>query len=530
MTHDPTAAGILGDSAPVHGWRAGAVRPPTDARLLREIEGLELRNAAFRGHRSVLTALGSQAVYAAPCRVRGAEDCDVALVRFSGAVEAAFGFTREILFFYSPYRDLQYRTFDAAKSSMRHLPRQVTPDLIFFASPDPRAKVKLDEWSRSQFLAVPIPAELSDPIALVELLRDYVFTRDLYYETTPVSGERFFGRKPLLQSLRNDLRDRRVAGLFGLRKAGKTSVLSELRTTMTNDRTIFLLRDLESLPSPPQDPIPDLLADLKLNLVHELNQRGVNSRALMALNSTPTIGDFRRALQEVLAAAHGKVELFLALDEIEYLVPADAIDIREGDMPSIAQFLGALRSLVQENTSFTFLVSGLTSALIESGRLYGRPNPLFSWAKTYFISPFSRSEADDLAESVGQRMGVRLESGALEALYEATGGHAFLYRHLASAVVGELPVNVMNRTMTRADVLRALQAWRRDVAGNLDEMVSHLHRYYPDEAFLLDTLRQAPEEFGLFARELPAEVGHLIKLGLVEEVANEFSLTPVLHL
>ncbi|WP_284743914.1 hypothetical protein [Amycolatopsis sp. RTGN1] len=36
-------------------------------------------------------------------------------------------------------------------------------------------------------------------------------------------------------------------------------------------------------------------------------------------------------------------------------------------------------------------------------------------------------------------MGITIDAGALDALFEATGGHAFLYRHLASAVVNELP-------------------------------------------------------------------------------------------
>jgi hypothetical protein len=111
LTQDRTAAGVVGESAQPQGWRAGAVRPPTEPRLVKEIEGLELRNPAFLAHRETLVALGSQAVYAAPCRVRGSEDCDVALIRFSGAIESAFGFTREVMFFYSPYRDLQYRTF-----------------------------------------------------------------------------------------------------------------------------------------------------------------------------------------------------------------------------------------------------------------------------------------------------------------------------------------------------------------------------------------------------------------------------------
>src|SRR5262249_41104773 len=219
--------------------------------------------------------------YAAPCLVNNARECEVTLVRFSGAVEAAFGFTRELLFFYSPYPDLQHRTFVAARSSLRHLPRDVTPDLGVIWSNDPRARMKLDDWSGTEFTAIPLPPDdLDDPLELLRILREYIFTRDLYYETTPVSGDQFFGRRPLLQSLRTDLRSRRVVGLFGLRKAGKTSVLEELGKTMESEDTVYLLRDLESLPSPPDDPIPDLIADLRYDLVSRMKEAGLSARAM----------------------------------------------------------------------------------------------------------------------------------------------------------------------------------------------------------------------------------------------------------
>jgi hypothetical protein len=531
MTIDPTSQAALGPGSAAAGWRAGSRRMTKDPNVLRSIRDLELAQPLARNHREMLRQLGSQFTYAAPCRVKSADQGQVALVRFSQAIESAFGFTQEVMIFYSPYPDLQRRTFDAARSSLRHLPRAVTPDLVLLSSPDPQTRAKLEDWSTNAFRAIALPPDdIEDPLTLVALLRQHIFARDLYYETTPVSGDRFFGRRPLLQSLRNDIRDGRVAGVFGLRKAGKTSVLSELKRLVENDSAIFLLRDLESLPSPPEDPIPELIADLRLDFIRTLGSRST-AEPLRDLPSQPTPGDLRRALQQLLPQLQEQgISVTLALDEIEYLVPAERIDIREGDMPSVAQFLGVLRSLAQENDNFTFVVSGLTSALIESGRLYGRPNPLFSWAKTYFLSPFSKAEADELAQSVGQRMGVRLEPGALDALYEATGGHAFLYRHLASSVVSALPLEVMQRTMTRADVLRAQTPWRREIAGNIQEMENHVRRYYPSEAFLLETLRASPDEFAEFGNTMPAEVGHLLQLGLIEEVDHEYQLTPVLHL
>ncbi|MEU6643401.1 hypothetical protein ABZ863_12720 [Saccharomonospora sp. NPDC046836] len=93
---------------------------------------------------------------------------------------------------------------------------------MFFWSSDQRLRVKLDDWNSGAFLAIPLNITDDDgPVGFVSRLRDYIFARDLFYETTPVRGDSFFGRKQLLQNLKDDIEQRRVSGLFGLRKAGK---------------------------------------------------------------------------------------------------------------------------------------------------------------------------------------------------------------------------------------------------------------------------------------------------------------------
>ncbi|MCY4725924.1 translation initiation factor IF-2 N-terminal domain-containing protein [Nocardioides sp. STR2] len=532
------AYGDVGDrlsgpsSSKVLGWNAGAVRAPSHEDVLRNISRLTRDFPVAAQHQQALARLGSQFFYASPCKIASFEDSYVSLVRFSGAIEAAFGLTREVMFFYSRHKDLQIRTFKAAQSALAGLPREVTPDIMFFWAPDPRLREKVDDWSTGGFLTVPlILADPDDPVSFVSLLRDYTFSRDLFYETTPVRGERFFGRRKLLQSLKDDIQNQRVTGLYGLRKVGKTSVLTELSEVLESPTTVVVLRDLESLPSPPEDPIPELLRDLRSDLLDQFRSRRLRTKELGNLASDASMMDFKRALQKILRGnASDGVRVVLMLDEIEYLTPSDRIDIQEGDMASVAQFLGILRSLVQENSNFTFVLSGLTSAITESGRLYGRPNPLFSWAKSNFVSPFERYEADELALSVGRRMGIGISNGALEALYEATGGHAFLYRHLASNVVHLLPVNVFHRQMDRVAVLKALEDWRLIVAGHMQEMVDHVRRYYPDEAFLLEVLESNKDDFASFANDLPSALGHLLNLGLVERQGRTFELTPVLEM
>jgi hypothetical protein len=75
-----------------------------------------------------------------------------------------------------------------------------------------------------------------------------------------------------------------------------------------------------------------------------------------------------------------------------------------------------------------------------------------------------------------------------------------------------------------------VNSWRRGIAGNMREMLDHVKRYYPDESYLIEILMAEPESFALVAEDAPLALGHLINLGLVQEVDNSYELTPVLQL
>ncbi|OII18528.1 hypothetical protein BIV01_03045 [Curtobacterium sp. MCBA15_013] len=127
-------------------------------------------------------------------------------------------------------------------------------------------------------------------------------------------------------------------------------------------------------------------------------------------------------------------------------------------------------------------------------------------------------------------MGIELEEKALSALYEASGGHAFLYRNFASTVVQTLPIDVFRRRLTKSIVLSELRDWRARVHGNITEMIAHVTRYYPTESVLLDLLRDDASEFASFEETDPSAVRHLIDLGLVQIEGGEYELNPVLAL
>lgn len=529
--HPPTRP-LTSTPATTYTWQANPVKEPTNANTVRKVAELESAFPVAAQHRQMLQALGSQFVYANVVTGRDDKKMGYALARFSGAIEAAFGITREVMFFYSPYYDLQIRTFSRAKEILASLSREATPDLIFFASPDDRLTIKLEDWSVLGFTAIPLANELTaEPLQLVSLLRDYVYARDLFYETTPVRGERFFGRKTLMQELRDDIENQRVSGVFGLRKSGKTSVLQQLAEILRSPSLIPVFVDLEILPSPPDDPTRAFITTLASGLGTAIRKQGFPARALDKVLDDPQPEALLAAMSRTLEklALHG-TRVVLLLDEIEFLTPTDQVDVAEGAFSGVAQTLGVLRSLVQSTENFTFLLSGLTNDILENGRLYGRPNPLFSWAKARYIGPFPRAEADELATAIGARMGIELEPGALAALYDGSGGHAYLYRNLASAVVADLPVVTYRRVMRTSDVLHRLMPWKRSIAGNLDEIFGHLERYYPTESVLLDILIESPEDFAVLAASEDRAVHHLASLGLLTESQGKFEGSSILEL
>jgi len=389
---------------------------------------------------------------------------------------------------------------------------------------------KLDDWSsRAAYVAVALP-RIESATNAEEIWANIVnrlTTTNLYDQTLPVTGRDFFGRQATLKELTSHLTAGRVSGVFGFRKTGKTSLVKELgrRVASRQDtHQIFVLRDLETLPSAELDQVPNLLEDLRVNLLAELRSQGLRTYELVELPHKPTVSDFRRALHTLLAHINkSDVNVILALDEIESLVgPASA---RDNDRPEVVELLGALRALVQENPNFNVVVSGLTSSILEEGQLFSRENPFFAWASTMFLPRLTNVESKDILVRLGERMAIIWDDESALRAAEIADGHVFLLRTLAAKVVQTLPSELTARTIT-VDILENSQKrWRRSVAGHVREMLESVSRYYPDEHSLLDLLIEDPLQFEIIEEQFPSQIEHLIQLGLVVDAPEGLRLT-----
>jgi len=510
-------------------FQVGAVRRASDITILRKLQQMEGRGLPIALLRSALHLLGSEVTYAAfddnvPASLKGGA---VLHIRFGECIETLFDISSPVFMYLSSFDDFRHQAWTQFNSRFDSSGRNIAPHVRMLHSPDERLARRVEDWDRGDVLTVPFGPLSNSPsklaLEILDGLRERLGSRNLYEETLPVSGDQFFGRRQIVTDVLTQVRQGKICGVFGLRKSGKTSVIKRVGERLEGDpkeRWIFVLRDLETLPHPPEDPIPSLLADLRTNLQPRLKAANLRTHELASLgvSSPPTIEDFRRALQaSITAAAADDVRILVALDEVEFLVLPS---LPGWSMPSIAQFFGALRSLVQENDNFSVLVSGITSRIVEEGRIHERPNPFFSWAVPRFVGSLDPGEARELVATLGRRMAMQWSDEALARLHQETGGHPFLLRTIASRVKEE--TRGQHRSLQVADVDAVLRPWQRSVSATIREVYESLESWYPDELGLLDTLLSSPAEFEELAEVFPGAVEHLLQLGLITESSDGF--------
>jgi hypothetical protein len=523
------------------GFQAGTVAHIAHGPVATRLGEMSLDYPVSRHHRDMLWALGSEFVFAKPIRQNG-DTKWLSLIRFGEVLESRFGLAAEVPAVYDHHSDLQIRTVDSIPGLLDHLPddrASVTREICFISSPDPKLVEKCRVLSRPGRLLVPMPpAGETAPTVLLDTISRIIFSRDPYSIRGAVTGRDFFGRQKLINSVLDDVQSFRVPGIFGMRKTGKTSLIQEMiRTTGLTDRAsgrqrVFVYQDLEHLTGlDGGDPVSELLSDLAEALRLTLKDNKLRTKELAELPTGSSLTEFRSALDTLLQRI-GDAEVVLVLDEIEYLCPPGAE--YEGPSPAnqkIPQLFGVLRKLVQERPNFGLVISGLASASVEASELFGRTNPLFSFAHPYYLGPFLQSEGADLLRSIGRQVGISWSESAVEAAMSESGGSAMLLRELGSAILRSLPAERTQEVLIdEREVTEVLDDWRRSVSSNLREIVLHLRRFYPDETVLVNSLLTAPDDFNAVADDYPDHVQRLQLLGAIQRSDGRWTSSRLLEM
>lgn len=252
---------------------------------------------------------------------------------------------------------------------------------------------------------------------------------DPYDVRNPVAGAfSFFGREALVETLWRRIADGRPVGIFGLRKLGKSSLLSALR-----DRAEFPVAVVN-------------LQSLGRNRLHGLYERilrywgqWVQARYDELAWHPPTIDkndptdEFVAAtldLLEQLKDVQKEARLGIFLDEVEIVVPR-----RDGSGPSLTHYLRlfrTLRGLVDEDGRVSLVVASLNPAINRINVWDGEQNPTFSLFQEINLPPLTQAHSEQMVRNIGAQIGLVYSEKSLAAIYELSGGHPFLARQLCS--------------------------------------------------------------------------------------------------
>ena len=407
--------------------------------------------------------------------------------------QGIFGLKREIQVLYTEYEHVEPRSLSVIQGRVRKDMR-VEPDVAILVSRDKSAR----DTARRRAGEMAIIAINLDEIRagnsplLHTLIAQSVATVDHFDVATPVrdpSG--FYGRQAEIDSIANDLKRAVSVGIFGLRKAGKTSLLNALTTLRLDDERNATVRvDVSEIVTAEQfrstvleglwtavRSIPGN-GDIQPRL-RALTRQGTR-RADLADSATSWIQDLRALLE------HVDMPAVLIVDEIDQAFPPRS-NLDPSEAKALFGSLVQLRSLLQEQDHLTLLCAGVDPALFERPLLDGHDNLLYKLVKLVWLAPMSRDEMADMVRSLGKRMGVRVRGHQeIDALFADFGGHPLLTRKACSVAVRARTPETLPFHITSEALEEALRS--REYGGPYDQaadVLASFTEWFPDEAALL---------------------------------------------
>lgn len=407
--------------------------------------------------------------------------------------QAIFGLNREIQVLYTEYDHVEPRALSVIQQRVRKDMR-VEPDVAILVSRDPNAR---DTARRRAGEMAIIAVNLDDIHAgdsplLHTLIAESVATVDHFDVATPVrepSG--FYGRQAEIETIANDLKRAVSVGVFGLRKAGKTSLLNALAILRRDDPLNATVRvDVSEIITAEQ--FRSTVLEGLWSAVHALpGNRDVHPR-LRALtrqgtrradvpdSATYWIQDLRALLESVDRPA------VLIVDEIDQAFPPRS-NLDPAQAQALFGSLVQLRSLIQEQDSLALLCAGVDPALFERPLLDGKDNLLYKLVRLVWLTPMSRDEIAEMVRSLGKRMGVRVRGHEeIDTLFTHYGGHPLLTRKACSVAARArtpetLPFHITSEALEVAVISREYGGPHDQAA----DVLASFTEWFPDEAALL---------------------------------------------
>lgn len=447
-----------------------------------------------------------------------------------------FNLDREIIVVFSPYETIEARTLDVFEYiAKKHSALRIEKICNILVSGDKDVEASLNDLIKNEPESqVIIPfyygelQKVSDQYFFRNRFRKYFYTRDLFAFEGPLKKDiYFFGRGDLIQELINRLKSGENAGIFGLRKAGKTSLINGIERNLEKENIKTVIIDCQDtsfnqrrwnealfyICSKIAEKLP---SKVKLAAEHDFTDK----------NASLLTEAYFKAV-----SAESKSSLFIIFDEIENISRDTSPAEHWKSGLDFALLWQTMRSIFQRNTNLVFyLIAGTNPRCIEMPKIDHVDNPIFNHFTPLYIPGFEVRETREMIRKLGRRMGLNFDESIYSKLTEDFGGHPFLMRHVCSLISKEVKNSERPIEIARDSYRIGKDSFIESHSNYLEMIISVLKDYYPDEFEMLSMLANEDiVSFNEFAELHPSYTMHLIGYGLIKKsrLGYDFSIDTI---
>lgn len=443
----------------------------------------------------------------------------------------SFGFDREILCIYLSYPSVFARLFEQISSILldnrSRLDQMVCVIISRYDKAAEQAKIfPLNNSDRICIVPFSESSLIEDDLTDMKIKKIFeknMYKRDLFGVNSPLQTHRgFFGRDEFVLMLRDQIKNYQNAGVFGLRRIGKTSVLLALKRSINSSDIGRCVYFDCSNPAFYKKHWWECLKILYIEILNETDLADQISVSPKDMDSESAPILFFEGIKEVISKVPEN-RLSLMLDEIEWI--SFRISCEEHWNAEFLPFWQTMRSIHQSTKgAFTFIISGVNPKCVEDESIGGYDNPLFGFIKPHFLKPFDVPSAINMLETLGRYMGIKFNSEFYSILVERYSGHPFLIRHACSRLselITSRPVMITGEDLTRYN-----NEVNQYLSKYIKQILNILAVWYPEEYNLVVLL--ANEKLGEVqevVKEHPEYLTHLVGYGLLVLDNNEPKLS-----
>lgn len=438
----------------------------------------------------------------------------------------------ELLILFSREAEFDGRIFDFVDVLNSEYKNRIDKLCLILVADNNNLSERIEGFNRSHSEArLAIPVSYTDAAtnleqSLRERLNQFSFGRDLFAFSSPLKSESFFyGRTGILNFIYEKYRNGENAGLFGLRKVGKTSVLHAVQRFLDARGEPSVLIDCQN-PSVQLRSWNELLYLVVERLIEDAGVPFLKSLLKESRYQPKTASQsFESDLKQISQYLEGK-RVLLMFDEIESITFELSRQPQWREGGDFLLFWQALRAIYQSNDElFSFVLTGVNPKAIETSRVDGADNPIFRIVSPLYLEFFKHDEVSKLVAETSRYMGLSFNPEVISSLTTDFGGHPFLVRQACSGIHRRSPTQrpfVVDRYFyedCKAEI-------ERELGDYVEQIVSVLKEHYGVEYELLELLAQGKtRDFSDYTTESPGIIEHLKGYGLVAKTFREYHIT-----